>query len=133
MYNRKILRASLLFPLLVAVLLTLGFTLPVWSNDGKLEKELDIFTKCGKERYQELTPERINSMSNQKLLDTYNLSVEAIEFCRSLSSNKELLPDQNVQIKAQQCERINYKIAKKIEPELRRRSLNFKPVKVLLH
>ncbi|MGM9993019.1 MAG: hypothetical protein ACI376_09310 [Candidatus Bruticola sp.] len=132
MHSKKFLKRSLFLTLFSVILLIIGSNLPVWSNEGNLEKDLERFTKCGKDRYKELTPEKISSMSNQKLLDTYNLSVEAVEFCHSLTSQKDLLPDKNIHIKAQQCERINYRIAKKLEPEMRRRSLNFKPLKVLL-
>lgn len=107
-----------------------------WAENGdnsKMLRDFDTLIQTSKSHFDELTPEVLSRSSNQKLLELYSISSETVDYCQSITGNKDKFSDRNLLLKAQQCERVNYRLAKKIEPELRRRSLKYKPIKALLH
>ena len=125
-------------PLLVsaialALIALLSFPTLAWADDSKILKDLDDAIQTSKFHFISLTPEVIQRSSNQKLLEVYYISSDMVDYCQSIVGNKNKLPNHNVQLKAQQCGHINYRLAKKLEPELRRRSLKYTPVKSLLY
>ena len=119
----------------VAVMLLAIMTLApgAWADNSKMLRDFDTLIKTSKSHFDELTPAVLSRSSNQKLLELYSVSSETVDYCQSITGNKDKLSDRNLLLKAQQCERINYRLAKKIEPELRRRSLKYKPIKSLLY
>lgn len=118
----------------VVILLSVwfSFSAQVWADDSKMLKDLDTAIQTSKFHFNSLTPEVIKNSSNQKLLELYSVSSDMVEYCQSINDNKNKFSNLEIQLKAQQCERINYRLAKKLEPELRRRSLKYIPVKTLL-
>jgi len=132
--KKNLSKISLLVSVFAIALIALwSFSNFAWADDSKILKDLDEATKTSKFHFDSLTPEVIQRSSNQKLLEVYSISSDMVDYCQSIVGNKDEFPNHNVHLKAQQCGRINYRLAKKLEPELRRRSLKFTPVKSLLY
>ncbi len=118
----------------VVILLSVwfSFSAQVWADDSKMLQDLDEAIQTSKFHFDSLTPEEIQRSSNQKLLELYSISSRVVDYCQGIIDDKKEFPNHEIQLKAQQCQRINYRVAKKLEPELRRRSLKYTPVKILL-
>lgn len=131
----KITPYKLLLPVYVLAMLLalLALANQAWADDSKMLQDLDEAIQVSKFHFDSLTTKEIQRSSNQKLLELYSISSIAVDYCQGIIDDKKEFPNHELQLKAQQCQRINYRLAKKLEPELRRRSLKYTPVKVLLH
>lgn len=122
----------LLYSVVVLLFVLLSLPTQAWADDSKMLQDLDEAIQTSKFHFDSLTPEEIQRSSNQKLLELYSISSRVVDYCQGIIDDKKEFPNHEIQLKAQQCQRINYRVAKKLEPELRRRSLKYTPVKILL-
>lgn len=122
----------LLYAVVALLSVLLSFPAQAWADDNKMLQDLDEAIQTSKFHFDSLTPKEIQRSSNQKLLELYSISSRVVDYCQGIIDDKKEFPNQEIQLKAQQCQRINYRLAKKLEPELRRRSLKYIPVKTLL-
>jgi len=116
----------------VVLSLLLSLSTQSWADDSKMLQDLDQVIQISKSHFDSLTPETIQRSSNQKLLELYSMSSSVVDYCQGIVDDKKEFPNHKLRLKAQQCQRINYRLAKKLEPELRRRSLKYVPVRTLL-